>query len=66
MLNIDIFACLKALVDHAHHGFKLSQRFVGGRANNTDRILTGIGQITPMTPLNVTFRINLTPDSGRF
>ena len=42
------------------HDFELSQRFAGGRgearANNADRILTWIGQITSITPFNVTFR----------
>ena len=55
------FVCLKALVDHAH---AMILNFpsvlpVGGevRANNTDRILTWIGQITPITLFNVAFRI---------
>lgn len=55
-----VFVCLKALVDHAHAMVLnfLSVLPMGGKAsaNDTDRILTWIGQITSITPLHVAFR----------
>ena len=57
---LKVFVCFKALVDHAH---AMVLNFLSGlpvrgeaKANNTDRILTWIGQITSITPFNVAFR----------
>jgi len=68
MLTISVCLKSKALIDHAHTMNFLSVLPMEGeaRANNTDRNLTWIGQITPITSFNVAFRVNLTPDSGRF